>query len=135
VAPLIDANYLSSEVDRVAGVALVRWFRQLAAQPALKPFIVKELTPGSDAQSDEQILAAVRRFGQTAFHVSGTCRMGADPASVVDLNLKVRGVEGLRVVDTSVMPTLPSGNTNAPAMAVAMRAAELMTGRTEGATR
>ncbi|MDB6049598.1 MAG: putative oxidoreductase [Pseudomonas sp.] len=135
VAPLIDANYLSSEVDRIAGVALVRWFRQLAAQPALKPFIVKELTPGSDAQSDEQILAAVRRFGQTAFHVSGTCRMGADPASVVDLNLKVRGVEGLRVVDTSVMPTLPSGNTNAPAMAVAMRAAELMTGRTEGATR
>lgn len=135
VAPLIDANYLNAEVDRTSGIALVRWFRQLAAQPALKPFIVKELTPGPDAQTDEQILAAVRHYGQTAFHVSGTCRMGPDQASVVDLHLRVRGVTGLRVVDTSVMPTLVSGNTNAPAMAIAMRAAELMTGRTEGAIR
>lgn len=135
VPPLIDANYLSAETDRVAGVALVRWLRRLAAQPALKPFIVAELTPGIEAQTDEQILGALRHYGQTAFHVSGTCRMGVDTDSVVDLQLRIRGVKGLRVVDTSVMPTLVSGNTNAPAMAIAMRAAEVITGRLEGATR
>ncbi|HXQ99811.1 MAG TPA: GMC family oxidoreductase N-terminal domain-containing protein [Pseudomonas sp.] len=133
VPPLIEANYLSAETDRVAGVALVRWLRRLASQSALKPFVVRELTPGIEAQSDEQILAALRHYGQTAFHVSGTCRMGADTESVVDLQLRVRGVHGLRVVDTSVMPTLVSGNTNAPAMAIAMRAAEIITGRIEGA--
>lgn len=133
IAPLIDANYLSAEADQVAGIALVRWLRRLASQPALKPFIVSELTPGVEAQTDEQILAALRHYGQTAFHVSGTCRMGADADSVVDLQLKVRGVDGLRVVDTSIMPTLVSGNTNAPAMAMAMRAAEIITGRLEGA--
>lgn len=133
VAPLINANYLSAEVDRVSGIALVRWLRRLAAQSALKPFIVSELTPGIEAQTDAQILAALRHYGQTAFHVSGTCRMGPDAESVVDLELKVRGVQGLRVVDTSVMPTLVSGNTNAPAMAIAMRAAEIITGRLEGA--
>lgn len=133
VPPLIDANYLSAEVDRASGIALVRWLRKLAAQPALKPFIVSELTPGIEAQTDEQILGALRHYGQTAYHVSGTCRMGADNDSVVDLQLKVRGVKGLRVVDTSVMPTLVSGNTNAPAMAIAMRAAEIITGRLEGA--
>lgn len=133
LAPLINANYLSAEADRVAGIALVRWLRRLASQPALKPFIVAELTPGIEVQSDDQILAALRYFGQTAFHVSGTCRMGADADSVVDVQLKVRGVEGVRVVDTSIMPTLVSGNTNAPAMAIAMRAAEIITGKQEGA--
>lgn len=132
IAPLIDANYLSAEIDRTSAISLVRWFRKLAKQSALKPFIINELTPGAQAQSDEEILDAVRRYGQTAFHVAGTCRMGNDLQSVVDLNLKVRGVEGLRVIDTSIMPTLVSGNTNAPTMAIAMRAAEIITGRTEG---
>lgn len=134
VPPQINARYLSAEIDRTSAVALFRWFRRLAAQTALKPFIVKELTPGPQVQSDEQILAAFRRYGQTAFHVSGTCRMGADSASVLDPQLRVRGVEGLRVVDTSVMPCLVSGNTNAPAMAIAMRAAELITGTLSGAS-
>ncbi|WP_249674743.1 GMC family oxidoreductase [Pseudomonas abieticivorans] len=133
VPPLINANYLNAEIDRTSAIALFRWFRQLAAQPALKPFIVSELTPGAQVQSDEQILAAFRRFGQTAYHVSGTCRMGADSTSVLDPQLRVRGVEGLRVVDTSVMPCLVSGNTNAPAMAIAMRAAEMITGTLSGA--
>lgn len=132
VPPLIDANYLSAPVDQVAGVALVRWLRRLAAQPSLKPFIVSELTPGIEAQTDEQLNAALRRYGQTAYHVSGTCRMGSDPQSVVDPQLRVRGVKGLRVVDTSIMPSLVSGNTNAPAMAIAMRAAEIITGRLQG---
>jgi choline dehydrogenase-like flavoprotein len=133
VPPQINANYLSADIDRTSAIALFRWFRRLAAQPALKPFIVGELTPGPQVESDEQILAAFRRFGQTAFHVSGTCRMGADSASVLDPQLRVRGVEGLRVVDTSVMPCLVSGNTNAPAMAIAMRAAEFITGKVSGA--
>ncbi|EPL11304.1 GMC family oxidoreductase [Pseudomonas sp. CF161] len=133
VPPQINANYLSAEIDRTSAVALFRWFRRLAAQPALKPFIVAELTPGAPVQSDEQILSAFRHFGQTAYHVSGTCRMGADSTSVLDPELRVRGVAGLRVVDTSVMPCLVSGNTNAPAMAIAMRAAELITGIPSGA--
>ena len=132
VPPRINANYLSAEIDRTSAIALFRWFRRLAAQPVLKPFIVGELTPGPEVESDAQILAAFRRFGQTAYHVSGTCRMGADSASVLDPQLRVRGVEGLRVVDTSVMPCLVSGNTNAPAMAIAMRAAEIITGKVSG---
>ncbi len=132
VPPQINANYLSADIDRSSAIALFRWFRRLAAQPGLKPFIVGELTPGPEVESDEQILAAFRRFGQTAYHVSGTCRMGGDSASVLDPQLRVRGVEGLRVVDTSIMPCLVSGNTNAPAMAIAMRAAELITGKVSG---
>ncbi|MCL5042118.1 MAG: GMC family oxidoreductase N-terminal domain-containing protein [Gammaproteobacteria bacterium] len=127
VPPKIVANYLSAEADQRSAISLLRWIRQLAAQPALKPFIVEELTPGPQVQSDEQILDAVRRFGQTAFHVAGTCRMGSDAQAVLDPQLRVRGVEGVRVVDTSIMPSLVSGNTNAPAMAIAMRAAELIT--------
>lgn len=126
--PLIVANYLSAEEDQVAGIALLRWIRRLAAQPALKPYIVEELTPGLQVQSDADILAALRRFGQTAFHVAGTCRMGCDPDAVLDPQLRVRGIEGVRVIDTSIMPELVSGNTNAPAMAIAMRAAEIITG-------
>jgi len=138
VPPKIVANYLTAEADRVAAISLLRWIRRLAADPVLKPFIVQELTPGTQVQSDEEILAAFRRFGQTAFHVSGTCRMGADRDSVLDPELKVRGVEGVRVVDTSIMPSLVSGNTNAPAMVIAMRAAEIITGtavtgKTQGA--
>lgn len=129
VPPVIVANYLSAEIDQRSAVALLRWIRRLAAQPALAPFLVEELTPGPLVRSDEDILAAFRRFGQTAFHVAGTCRMGSDADAVLDPQLRVRGVEGLRVVDTSIMPTLVSGNTNAPAMVIAMRAAEFITGR------
>lgn len=132
VPPQICGNYLAAEIDRTSAIAMFRWFRRLAAEPLLKPFIVHELTPGPQVESDEEILAAVRRLGQTAFHVAGTCRMGADRDAVLDPQLKVRGVEGIRVVDTSVMPCLVSGNTNAPAMAIAMRAAEIITGKTEG---
>ncbi|MDT4870733.1 alcohol dehydrogenase [compost metagenome] len=132
VPPAIDANYLASEVDQAAAIALVRWVRQLCAQPALAPYIVSEEVPGKAAQSDEEVLAAAHAIGQTAYHVSGTCRMGGDTASVLDPELRVRGVSGVRVVDTSIMPTLVSGNTNAPAMAIALRAAELILA---GATR
>lgn len=100
----------------------------LRLRPADKPYIVEELTPGLQVQTDEEMLAAFRRYGQTAFHVAGTCRMGIDVNAVLDPELRVRGVDGLRVIDTSIMPSLVSGNTNAPAMAIAMRAAEIITG-------
>jgi len=128
VPPRIVANYLSAEADQTAAISLLKWIRKLAAQPSLKPFLVEELTPGPQVQSDEEMLAAFRRYGQTAYHVAGTCRMGTDEHAVLDPELKVRGVDGLRVIDTSIMPTLVSGNTNAPAMAIAMRAAEIIAG-------
>ena len=126
VPPYICANYLQSATDRAAAISMYRWIRQLASQPALAPFIVGTTTPSADAQSDEEILEAFKQWGGTAYHVSGTCRMGSDAESVLDPSLKVRGVTGLRVVDTSIMPALISGNTNAPAMAIALRAAEII---------
>jgi choline dehydrogenase-like flavoprotein len=129
----IDANYLSAEADRRHSVDLLRFIRRMLEQPALKPFVRGETLPGPAYQTDDQILDAVLQLGGTAYHVAGTCRMGADEASVVDPQLRVRGVEGLRVVDTSVMPTLVSGNTNGPAMAMALRASELILGDRVGA--
>jgi choline dehydrogenase-like flavoprotein len=100
--------------------------RKILMQPALRTHVVGETLPGPQCVSDDELAEAFFKHGSTAFHVAGTCRMGADAASVVDPQLRVRGVQGLRVVDTSIMPTLISGNTNGPAMAMAMRAAELI---------
>jgi choline dehydrogenase-like flavoprotein len=100
--------------------------RKIAQQPALAPFIAAEISPGAECQSDEDLLEASYRFGTPGYHVAGTCRMGADTTTVLDPALRVKGVQGLRVVDTSIMPTLVSGNTNAPAMAIAWRAADLI---------
>jgi len=125
--PVIDANYLSVGGDREHTIALYRAIRKIAAQPALAPFVVEELLPGPALLSDEELVEASFQYGSSGYHVAGTCRMGTDADSVVDTELKVRGVEGLRVVDTSVMPEI-SGNTNAPAMAIAWRAAELIAG-------
>jgi choline dehydrogenase-like flavoprotein len=127
-APLIDANYLHTERDRRHSVDLVRAMRRILAQPALAPYVVAETQPGPVYSSDDELVEAYSRFGSTAFHVSGTCRMGADAGSVVDPQLRVRGVQALRVVDTSIMPTLISGNTNGAAMAMGLRAAELIRG-------
>jgi choline dehydrogenase-like flavoprotein len=125
-APYINPNTFDAQIDRDSSVGVFRWIRRLAAQPALASRIEQELTPGSAVQSDDEILDAYLRLGNTAYHICGTCRMGADERSVVDSRLRVPGVEGLRVVDTSIMPTLVSGNTNAPAMAIALRAAQMM---------
>lgn len=135
VAPYIKPNFLSDEQDRRDAIEMVRWIRKLASQKALEPFIVGETRPGPSVQSDEEILASYEQLGQTAYHVAGTCRMGSDEGSVVDPELRVRGVKGVRVVDTSIMPTMVSGNTNAPAMAMAMRAAEIITKASEGESR
>ena len=100
--------------------------RQIAAQPALSQYIVDEYKPGQQLQSDEALLEFARDTGVTIFHPSGTCRMGSDDEAVVDAALKVRGVSGLRVVDCSIMPTLVSGNTHAPAVMIAEKASDLI---------
>ncbi len=127
-APVIDANYLHTERDQRHSADLVRAMRRILAQPALAPHVVAETQPGPAYVSDDELVEAYSKFGSTAFHVSGTCRMGADAGAVVDPQLRVRGVQALRVVDTSIMPTLISGNTNGAAMAMALRASEIIRG-------
>jgi choline dehydrogenase-like flavoprotein len=124
--PYIDANHLAEDIDQRSAISLFRWVRKLAAQPALAPWLVSATTPGTEIQSDEQILDAFLRFGNTAYHVCGTVRMGNDSASALDPQLRLRGVENVRVADTSIMPTITSGNTNAPAMVIGLRAAALI---------
>ena len=125
-APVIDANYFSHPDDRKHSIAMVRWIRRLMQTDAVRPLIVEELVPGPACETDDEIIEAFLTLGTTAFHVAGTCRMGSDEASVVDPRLLVRGVSGLRVMDTSVMPTLVSGNTNAATQAMALHAAALI---------
>ncbi|WP_312162869.1 choline dehydrogenase [Phenylobacterium sp.] len=129
--PAIFANYLSTEEDRRALREGVRMMRKVAAQAALDPYRTEELFPGKDVETDEQIDAWIRKHAETIYHPVGTCKMGAagDEMAVVDGELKVRGVEGLRVIDASVMPTLVGGNTNAPTIMIAEKAADMLRGR------
>jgi choline dehydrogenase-like flavoprotein len=122
----INANHFAAEVDREKAIALFRWLRRLGQQPALRHWIVEETFPGPSVETDDDILANAVSLGGTAFHICGTARMGADDRAVLDPRLRVRGVEGLRVADTSIMPTLCSGNTNGPAMVIGMRAADFI---------
>ncbi len=124
--PYINANQLTADIDVKSAISLFRWIRRLAAQPALAPWLVSEITPGPGFETDAEIIDAFLRFGSTAFHVCGTVRMGADADAPLDPQLRLRGVQNLRVADTSIMPTLVSGNTNAPAMVIGLRAAELI---------
>jgi choline dehydrogenase len=124
VPPRITANFLAEEYDRIHTVSLFRYIRRIAGQPELAPSIMSETIPGPNVTSDDDLIETSFAQGACAMHICGTCRMGTDPTSVVDSDLRVRGVGGLRVVDTSVMPRLVSGNTNGPAMALAWHAAE-----------
>jgi len=126
IRPYIDANHLCADVDRRSAISLFRWIRNLAAQPALTPWLVCATTPGNEIQSDEQIIDAFLDSGNTAYHVCGTVRMGNDSTAPLDPHLKLRGVDNVRVADTSIMPTITSGNTNAPAMVIGLRAAQLI---------
>ncbi|MCX7893469.1 MAG: choline dehydrogenase [Burkholderiales bacterium] len=125
-APAMQPNYLSAALDRRVAIAAIRFARRLARAPALADYIDAEYRPGDAAESDDELLEFAREYGATIFHPSGTCRMGADRLAVVDDRLRVHGVEGLRVVDGSVMPTLVSGNTNAPVVMIAEKAADLV---------
>jgi choline dehydrogenase len=125
-APSMQPYYLSTDDDRAYAVAALRFARRLAATNALAPYIVEELRPGAAVRSDDELLAFARAYGATIFHPSGTCRMGSDAMAVVDDRLSVRGVRGLRVVDCSIMPTLVSGNTNAPVVMIAEKASDMI---------
>jgi choline dehydrogenase len=124
--PEIQPNYLAHEQDRRTIVAGVRAARAIAASTPMRPYVLREVKPGPGANSDEELLEFCRDHGATIFHPAGTCRMGNDPAAVVDTRLRVNGVTGLRVVDCSVMPTLVSGNTHAAAVMLAEKAADLI---------
>ncbi len=123
---VIDPNYLSTEYDRQASIALVRYIRRFIAQGSLKDLVGDEMHYTAGARSDDEILDAYRRYGQSGYHASGTCRMGVDDQAVVDTRLRVKGVVGLRVMDCSIYPELLSGNTNAPTMALAGRASDFI---------
>ena len=125
-APYINVNHLSAEIDRQRFVAAFRWNRRLSQQSALQPWVVEESPATRILDRDDDILANAMDLGGSCFHSAGTARMGVDEHAVVDTRLRVRGVSGLRVADTSVMPTLVSGNTNGPAMMVGLRAAEFI---------
>jgi len=125
--PTIQPNYLQDELDRRTAVGMLRLIRKIAAQPALQGVIIQEERPGKSADTDADLLDYIKESGQTAWHTVGTCRMGAGAAdSVVDSRLRVHGVAGLRVADISVMPTIASSNTNAPAMMIGERASEFI---------
>jgi choline dehydrogenase len=124
--PSMRPRYLSEETDRRYAVESLKFARRLAAAPALAPYLGEEYRPGMQAKTDDELLDFARKHGQTIFHPSGTCRMGSDAMAVVDSRLRVRGVGGLRVVDCSVMPTLVSGNTHAPVVMIAEKAAGMI---------
>jgi choline dehydrogenase len=126
VPPEIRINYLATETDRTANVEGLKILRKILQAPALKPYVVEEVEPGVKVATDEELLGFCRQRGSTVYHPTSTCRMGNDPLAVVDQRLKVRGVEGLRVVDASIMPDLVSGNTNAPVIMIAEKAADMI---------
>lgn len=124
--PEIQPNYLATELDRRTAVAGVKAARAIAASDAMRPYVLREVKPGPAATTDAELLEFCRNNGATIFHPTGTCRMGIDPSAVVDARLRVNGVAGLRVIDCSVMPTLVSGNTNAPVVMMAEKAADMI---------
>ena len=124
--PAIHPNYLSAVVDQETAVAAMAVARKLAASNTLAPYIVEEVTPGPKVQTEGEMLDSARNISQTIYHPVGTCKMGSGENSVVDDRLRVHGVGGLRVVDASIMPTITSGNTNAPVIMIAEKAADLI---------
>ncbi|WP_085907888.1 GMC family oxidoreductase [Kiloniella majae] len=126
--PKIAPNYLSTEGDRQIAIDAIKLTRKICASPALSRHSPREYLPGSDVASDEDILKAVGDIGTTIFHPVGTCKMGSDSMAVVDEELRVHGITGLRVADASIMPTITSGNTNAPTIMIAEKASDLILG-------
>ena len=127
-APIIQPNYFADEVDMQVLVEGVKIARKLGETQAFSPFRDVETHPGPQAQSDEEITEYIRNHVETLYHPVGTCKMGNDSMAVVDAHLRVRGVEGLRVIDASIMPTVVGGNTNAPTIMIAEKAADLIKG-------
>jgi choline dehydrogenase len=124
--PAIAFNFLSSPIDAELTARAVRIARGVMTAPALARFQVSEIAPGATQTTDDEILDWVRRAAETTYHPVGTCRMGSDPMAVVDSRLRVHGISGLRVADASIMPTLTSGNTNAPSIMIGEKAADMV---------
>jgi choline dehydrogenase len=124
--PAMLPNYLATETDRRAIVDGLKIGRRILATPHMQHFITEEYQPGSSVRTDEQLLEHARNTGGTVFHPTSTCKMGVDPMAVVDPELRVYGIEGLRVVDASIMPTVISGNTNAATIMIGEKAADLV---------
>lgn len=126
IAPDICHNYLTHEADRALTIKAMHLTRKIVQKPSLAPLILRETLPGAQAHHDEDLLAFTRALGTTMYHPVGTCRMGADAQAVVDPELRVKGVQNLRVIDASIMPTLVSGNTHAATLAIAEKGAHLI---------
>lgn len=124
--PAIRFNFLHDPIDQQAMVGGFRMMRRIIGSPALDPYRGEEFSPGRDVETDDQILGWMRAYSETAYHPIGTCRMGPGPNAVVDDRLRVHGIEGLRIADASIFPTMPSGNTNAASIMVGERASELI---------
>ena len=124
--PLIQPNYLGEELDRQTLIAGFRVSRGIANTPAFAQHVVEEHIPGPEVQSDDEIVSFAKATGTTIFHPAGTCRMGVDEYAVVDERLRVKGLRGLRVADCAIMPTLISGNTNAPAIMIGEKASDMI---------
>lgn len=129
VAPSILCNYLSTAEDRQVAVDSIRVTRRIVSQPALARYRPHEIKPGADLTTEEDLARAAGNIGTTIFHPVGTCKMGNDPMAVVDSQLRVHGIRGLRVADASVMPTITSGNTNSPTLVIAQKAADSILSR------
>lgn len=126
VPPEIRINYLATEVDRAANVEGLRILRRILHAPALGSFVTREIDPGAEVTTDEELLNFCRARGSTVYHPTSTCRMGSDPLAVVDQRLRLHGIDGLRVVDASIMPDLVSGNTNAATIMIAEKASDMI---------
>ncbi len=125
-APAMHPNYLATETDRRTIVDGLKLGRRILATPDMQHFITGEYIPGDDVRTDDDYLAYARQYGGTVFHPTSTCKMGADPMAVVDTELRVHGMGGLRVVDASIMPAVVSGNTNAATIMIAEKAADMI---------
>ena len=124
--PHIFANYLSAKADQLCAIRSVRFARKMTEMPALAPYVVREHTVCGEMSSDEDMLDVARRYAQTIYHPTSTCRMGIDNTSVVDPHLRVYGIQNLRIADASIMPSIVSGNTNAPAIMIGEKASDLI---------
>ncbi len=130
--PAIAPNYLATDADRRVAAASIRLTRRICAAPSLARFAPEEFKPGPQAQSDAELARAAGDIGTTIFHPIGTCKMGPDPRAVVDGRLRVHGLEGLRIVDASIMPVITSGNTHAPTVMIAEKAADMIRADSRG---
>lgn len=125
-APLIDPNYWADPHDREMSIRGLKLAQEIMAQPALKPFVLAERLPGPAVKTEAHYIAYAHTHSKTDHHPAGTCRMGSDPAAVVDTRLRLNGITGLRVADASVMPTVVSSNTNAPTIMIAEKTADMI---------